>query len=233
MTSSNEQLHQALQQSSRASRAAGRRAGEPLACWLRKICRMVRSFRVRMVSRPRTGVITTTVLATSSSTTQGWRLTAQALCAPSGQRSLQLQASSNTASLLRPRCSFATSILATRTPMVGPMPRPEASKVVLDADGNQLSKPVKRKVAVVVGYVGTAFHGWQESTDKDVRTVERELEESLWKAGTIADSNHGDLSKIGWGRCAARPQCDKRRGDCKRVASICFESSQLTRAVAS
>lgn len=85
--------------------------------------------------------------------------------------------------------------------MVGPAPPPALPAPPLyDADGKELSKPSKRKVAIVVGYVGTGFHGWQQSTDKDVRTVEGELETALWKAGTIADSNYGDLSKIGWGR---------------------------------
>lgn len=85
--------------------------------------------------------------------------------------------------------------------MVGPAPPPAPPAApVFDADGNELSKPTKRKVAIVVGYVGTAFHGWQQSTDRDVRTVEGELETALWKAGAIADSNYGDLNKIGWGR---------------------------------
>lgn len=84
--------------------------------------------------------------------------------------------------------------------MVGPFPRPVEVKPMIDADGNELSKPTKRKVAIVVGYVGTAFHGWQESTDRSVRTVEGVLETALWEAGAIAESNYGDLNKIGWGR---------------------------------
>lgn len=85
--------------------------------------------------------------------------------------------------------------------MEGPAPKPaEPAAPLFDADGNELSKATKRKVAIVVGYVGTKFHGWQQSTDKDVRTVEGELETALWKAGAIADSNYGDLTKIGWGR---------------------------------
>ncbi|CAM9572639.1 unnamed protein product, partial [Choristocarpus tenellus] len=61
-------------------------------------------------------------------------------------------------------------------------------------------KATKRKVALVVGYVGTNFHGFQVCSDGVTRTVEGELEEALWKAGTVVDSNHGDLNKIGWGR---------------------------------
>ncbi|CAN0354001.1 unnamed protein product, partial [Discosporangium mesarthrocarpum] len=63
-----------------------------------------------------------------------------------------------------------------------------------------MANATKRKVALVVGYVGTDFHGFQLCTDGLTRTVEGTLEEALWKAGTISDSNHGDLSKIGWGR---------------------------------
>ncbi|CAN0133236.1 unnamed protein product [Scytosiphon promiscuus] len=90
----------------------------------------------------------------------------------------------------------------TRGPMIGPeLPPAPPPPPIFDADGNELSKPTKRKVAIVVGYVGTAFHGWQQSTDaQNVRTVEGELETALWKAGAIADSNYGDLNKIGWGR---------------------------------
>lgn len=94
----------------------------------------------------------------------------------------------------------STSVSGVRVPMAGPAAPPMAP--LFDANGNELSKPTKRKVAIVVGYVGTAFHGWQQSTDKEVRTVEGELETALWKAGAIADSNYGDLNKIGWGRWA-------------------------------
>lgn len=95
----------------------------------------------------------------------------------------------------------STSLSGVRVPMAGPAPPPAAPLV--DADGKELSKPTKRKVAIVVGYVGTAFHGWQQSTDSEVRTVEGALETALWKAGAIADSNYGDLNKIGWGRWAS------------------------------
>lgn len=86
--------------------------------------------------------------------------------------------------------------------MIGPeLPPAPPPAPIYDADGKELSKPTKRKVAIVVGYVGTKFHGWQQSSDaQNVRTVEGELETALWKAGAIADSNYGDLNKIGWGR---------------------------------
>lgn len=97
--------------------------------------------------------------------------------------------------------SFGTILSDKRSPMIGPDPKPAAPLV--DAEGRELSKPTKRKVAIVLGYVGSNFHGWQQSTDKEVRTVEGVLETALWKAGAIADSNYGDLNKIGWGRCVS------------------------------
>ncbi|THF96749.1 hypothetical protein TEA_029817 [Camellia sinensis var. sinensis] len=47
----------------------------------------------------------------------------------------------------------------------------------------------KKKVVMRVGYVGT-----------DYRAIEEELENALFKAGGIRDSNFGDLNKIGWAR---------------------------------
>ncbi|CAM9997297.1 unnamed protein product, partial [Laminaria digitata] len=120
-------------------------------------------------------------------------------------------------SLPRQHRSLSTSLAGARAPMVGPaLPPAPPPAPVFDADGNELSKPTKRKVAIVVGYVGTAFHGWQQSTDKEVRTVEGELETALWKAGAIADSNYGDLTKIGWGRTS---RTDKGVHASKTVAS--------------
>ncbi|CAB1118310.1 unnamed protein product [Ectocarpus sp. CCAP 1310/34] len=127
----------------------------------------------------------------------------------SQQRHRQLQ-SAGLSILPLNRCSSGskrggtslTGVRKPRAPMIGPeLPPAPPPPTLYDADGNELSKPTKRKVAIVVGYVGTAFHGWQQSTDaQNVRTVEGELETALWKAGAIADSNYGDLNKIGWGR---------------------------------
>jgi tRNA pseudouridine38-40 synthase len=57
----------------------------------------------------------------------------------------------------------------------------------------------KRVVAMVVGYVGSSYHGLQ-MTDPILSTVEKELEMALYSVGSIIPSNHGDLSKIGWSR---------------------------------
>jgi tRNA pseudouridine38-40 synthase len=49
-------------------------------------------------------------------------------------------------------------------------------------------------------YVGTDFRGLQLDRTEGIRTVEGELEKALFAAGAIAESNYGDLSKIGWSR---------------------------------
>ncbi len=73
-----------------------------------------------------------------------------------------------------------------------------ASNLVDSPDGGD--KWLKRKVAIVIGYVGTSYHGLQMAKNNDVSTIEQQLEQALHKAGCISDSNHGQLTKIGWSR---------------------------------
>ena len=56
-----------------------------------------------------------------------------------------------------------------------------------------------------MGYNGINFHGSQKN--KDVRSVEEEIEKVFYKLGMISDFNYGDLKKIGWGRAT---RTDKR-----------------------
>ena len=65
----------------------------------------------------------------------------------------------------------------------------------------------KRKVALIIGYVGTDFRGLQYDKNPEIRTVEGVLEKALYDAGAIAKSNFGDLSKIGWGRTSRCRVC--------------------------
>ncbi|KAL7173054.1 hypothetical protein ACSBR2_032513 [Camellia fascicularis] len=59
----------------------------------------------------------------------------------------------------------------------------------------------KKKVVMRVGYVGTDYRGLQMQRDEhSLSTIEEELENALFKAGGIRDSNFGDLNKIGWAR---------------------------------
>lgn len=59
-------------------------------------------------------------------------------------------------------------------------------------------KLVKRKVAIVSGYLGSGFHGVQ--LNKGVDTVEHELRRAILQAGAMRESNFEDLGKIDWSR---------------------------------
>ncbi|CAM9496113.1 unnamed protein product [Chrysoparadoxa australica] len=58
----------------------------------------------------------------------------------------------------------------------------------------------KRKVGLVLGYVGTHFSGLQMTPGQDIRTIEGVLMEALFNAGAVTEANSGDLNKIAWGR---------------------------------
>jgi len=65
----------------------------------------------------------------------------------------------------------------------------------------------KRRVAMVMGYVGTKYYGLQKVEGQPegappVVTIEATLEKALFDAGYIKESNFGDLDKIGWARCS-------------------------------
>jgi len=62
-------------------------------------------------------------------------------------------------------------------------------------------KKSKRKLGLVIGYLGTAYRGLQINREHaGLPTVEQVLEEAMFKAGLIRESNFGDLDKIGWSR---------------------------------
>ncbi|KAL3657427.1 hypothetical protein V7S43_017745 [Phytophthora oleae] len=66
------------------------------------------------------------------------------------------------------------------------------------ADSNSPAKLVKRKVAIVGGYMGTGYHGLQ--MNDDVETIEDELRRAILQAGAMRESNFEDLGKIDWSR---------------------------------
>ncbi|KAA6384190.1 MAG: putative tRNA pseudouridylate synthase [Streblomastix strix] len=74
----------------------------------------------------------------------------------------------------------------------------KSSFITQDSD-QQAEKIQKHRVAFCIGYIGTGFSGLQYPT---VRTVEGVLEHAIHQAGCISDMNAGQLTKIGWGRCA-------------------------------
>jgi tRNA pseudouridine(38-40) synthase len=61
---------------------------------------------------------------------------------------------------------------------------------------------LKRKVALVGGYIGTGYHGLQiNHNDPDaIPTIENEFRKALTKAGHILDTNSHDLNRIKWSR---------------------------------
>ncbi|RLN97384.1 hypothetical protein BBJ28_00017877 [Nothophytophthora sp. Chile5] len=67
-----------------------------------------------------------------------------------------------------------------------------------EAAAAEPGKLVKRKVAIVSGYMGTGYHGVQ--MNDDVQTIEDELRNAIFKAGAMRESNFEDLGKIDWSR---------------------------------
>ncbi|UIZ27784.1 hypothetical protein KXD40_004652 [Peronospora effusa] len=59
-------------------------------------------------------------------------------------------------------------------------------------------KLVKRKVAIVGGYMGTGYHGLQ--LNDNVNTIENEIRRAIFDAGAMRESNFEDLGKIDWAR---------------------------------
>ncbi|PIA58062.1 hypothetical protein AQUCO_00500175v1 [Aquilegia coerulea] len=72
---------------------------------------------------------------------------------------------------------------------------------VEEGNGERWEPYRKKKVVMRVGYVGSNYRGLQIQRDEpSFTTVEAELENALFRAGGIRDSNYGDLHKIGWAR---------------------------------
>lgn len=75
--------------------------------------------------------------------------------------------------------------------------------VPLDENGNPLQKEKrlpKRKVAVMVGYCGTGYHGMQYNPPNP--TIEEALFRAFCNAGAISKANSNDLKKNGFMRAA-------------------------------
>ncbi|KUF86020.1 hypothetical protein AM588_10001089 [Phytophthora nicotianae] len=60
------------------------------------------------------------------------------------------------------------------------------------------AKLVKRKVAIVTGYMGTGYHGLQ--LNDNVKTIEDDVRQAIFDAGAMRESNFVDLGKIDWAR---------------------------------
>lgn len=66
------------------------------------------------------------------------------------------------------------------------------------AEGSGEKKLLKRKVAIVGGYMGSGYHGLQ--LNQNVPTIEDDLRTAIFRAGAMRESNFEDLAKIGWSR---------------------------------
>ncbi|CDO92117.1 unnamed protein product [Kluyveromyces dobzhanskii CBS 2104] len=79
----------------------------------------------------------------------------------------------------------------------------ESVALAVDADGKPFppeARLPKRKVAMMVGYCGTGYHGMQYNPPSD--TIEKELFEAFVRAGAISKANSTDLKKNGFQRAA-------------------------------
>ena len=65
----------------------------------------------------------------------------------------------------------------------------------------------KKKVALVVGYNGSNYHGLQ-LVDPELNTIEKRLEEALFDLGCILPTNKQKLEKIGWSRSSRTDKGD-------------------------
>eukprot|EP00826_Nyctotherus_ovalis_P025536 TRINITY_DN197_c0_g3_i14.p1 TRINITY_DN197_c0_g3~~TRINITY_DN197_c0_g3_i14.p1 ORF type:complete len:328 (-),score=85.39 TRINITY_DN197_c0_g3_i14:16-999(-) len=61
-------------------------------------------------------------------------------------------------------------------------------------------KSVKLKVIMIAGYNGTKFFGSQKQSEKDIRTVEGEIEKALFAQELIYKKDFGNLKRISFNR---------------------------------
>lgn len=78
----------------------------------------------------------------------------------------------------------------------------------------------KRKLALLLGYNGRAYHGLQRQSDDDLKTIEGEMRLALRKAGAVSEQNAENLAKISWSRSA---RTDKRVSAAQNVVAAKLE----------
>eukprot|EP00526_Cylindrotheca_closterium_P013255 CAMPEP_0113610312 /NCGR_PEP_ID=MMETSP0017_2-20120614/4967_1 /TAXON_ID=2856 /ORGANISM="Cylindrotheca closterium" /LENGTH=541 /DNA_ID=CAMNT_0000519207 /DNA_START=97 /DNA_END=1722 /DNA_ORIENTATION=- /assembly_acc=CAM_ASM_000147 len=79
-------------------------------------------------------------------------------------------------------------------------------------------KTLKRKVALLLGFVGTNYAGFQINGMQ--RSIQAEIELALYRAGMIAESNFGRPHKYSWSMSA---RTDKGVHACAQVCSVKVE----------
>jgi tRNA pseudouridine38-40 synthase len=99
----------------------------------------------------------------------------------------------------------------------------ELYDVSLPEDLPEESKVSKKKLAILMSYLGGKFAGFQ--INKEQRTVQAELELALYKAGLLQKSNFGFPHKYGW---STSGRTDKGVHACAQVVSAKLEMGELT-----
>lgn len=89
-----------------------------------------------------------------------------------------------------------------------------------DNNGDDSSKPLmtKKKVAMLVAFLGTKYAGFQVNPNQ--RTLQAEMELALYRTGMISASNFGFPHKCGWSSSA---RTDKGVHACAQVCSLKVE----------
>ena len=85
------------------------------------------------------------------------------------------------------------------------------------------TKVSKKKLAMLMSYVGSKFAGFQ--MNKDQLTVQAELESALFKAGLLQKSNFGFPHKYGW---SVSGRTDKGVHACAQVCSAKLEVGDMS-----
>lgn len=76
----------------------------------------------------------------------------------------------------------------------------EPREPLVDEEGNPIARQPKKKVAVMIGYCGTGYHGMQVNPPH--KTIEGDLFEAFIKAGAISKYNADDPRKVSFMRAA-------------------------------
>lgn len=100
------------------------------------------------------------------------------------------------------------------------MPRFESPSINEEMNVENEEKFVKRKVALVIGYKGSAYNGLQMERDGKYETIESELMKALLSVRAIAESNFNDTQKISLSRSS---RTDKKVHAARLVLSAKLE----------
>jgi tRNA pseudouridine38-40 synthase len=87
----------------------------------------------------------------------------------------------------------------------------------------QDAKKSKKKLAMLIAYIGSNFSGFQ--INKGQKTIQAEIELALYKSGLLLQSNFGFPQKYGW---SVSGRTDKGVHACAQVCSCKLEVGEMT-----